>query len=163
MPVDHPFFDTSYLVRLYLEDAGFEEVRALAETGQGIAAAWHAHSEVVAALHRAFRERRMEHRAFQAAVDQFMADSQTGLFEWLALTAGVRKRVEQIFRKAPVSVFLRAADALHLACASEHGIQDVYSNDRHFLAAAPLFGLRGNNVIGFGVKEPRTPYRASRK
>jgi predicted nucleic acid-binding protein len=56
--------------------------------------------------------------------------------------------VEQIFLSDPGTCFLRAADALHLACAAEHGFTEVYSNDRHLLAAAPLFGLRGIDVIG---------------
>jgi predicted nucleic acid-binding protein len=163
MAADIPFFDTSYLVRFYLEDAGFEAVREFAGAERAVAAAWHAQSEVAAALHRAFRERGMEQSAFQAALEQFLDDKQNGLFHWLPLTEGVRKRVEQVFRKAPVSVFLRGADALHLACAAEHGFKDVYSNDRHFLAAAPLFGLRGVNVIGFGVREPRAACRTSRK
>jgi hypothetical protein len=34
------------------------------------------------------------------------------------------------------------------SCAAEHGFIEVYSNDRHFLTTAPLFGLRGVNVIG---------------
>ncbi len=147
MRADSPFFDTSYLVRLYLEDAGFEVVRERAGVGRAVAAAWHAQAEVVAALHRAFRERKIEQGPFQSVVDQFVSDSANGLFEWHPLTEGAQKRLAQVFREAPATVFLRAADALHLACAAENGFREVYSNDRHFLAAAPLFGLRGVDLI----------------
>jgi predicted nucleic acid-binding protein len=147
MLADSPFFDTSYLVRIYLEDIGFEAVRNLAVPGRSVAAAWHAQAEVVAALHRAGRERRMKNGALQAVLTQFAYDGRNGLFHWLPLTDDVQQRLEQVFRKAPPTVFLRAADALHLACAAEHGFTAIYSNDRHLLAAAPLFGLRGINVI----------------
>jgi predicted nucleic acid-binding protein len=142
-----PFFDTCYLVRFYLEDAGFEAVRKLAATNCAVAASWHAQAEVLTALHRAFREHRMEQTAYQAALAQFIHDRKNGLFLWQPLTEGVQKRLEQVIRKAPATAFLRAADALHLACAAEHAFREIYSNDRHLLAAAPLFGLRGANVI----------------
>jgi hypothetical protein len=29
----------------------------------------------------------------------------------------------------------------------DHGFTKAYSNDRHFLAAAPLFGIRGIDVL----------------
>jgi predicted nucleic acid-binding protein len=151
MSAETPFFDTCYLVRLYLEDAGFEAVRELAGEGLTIASSWHAQLEVASALHRAFRERGMAQSAFHAALEQFLDDSQMNLFQWLPLSEGARTRVVRVFRNAPASVFLRSADALHLACAAEHGFKEVYSNDRHFLAAAPLFGLRGINVIGYGL------------
>lgn len=147
MRANAPFFDTCYLVRFYLEDTGFEVVRELAGKSRTIAASWHAQAEVVAALHRAARERRMEQTAYQAVLAQFLHDSETGLFDWQPLTDGVQQRLQHVFQKAPPTAFLRAADALHLACAAEHTFRVIYSNDRHLLAAAPLFGLRGVNVI----------------
>ncbi len=142
-----PFFDSCYLVRLYLEEEGFQAVRDVAQSNTSIAAAWHAQAEVVAAFHRAFRERHLSLRSFQSLLDQFHRDSQNGLFDWLLLTQTVQKRLESEFRNIPVTTFLRAADALHLACAAENGFTAVYSNDLHLLASAGLFGLQGINVI----------------
>ena len=65
----------------------------------------------------------------------------------LPLSEAVMKRVEAVYATAPPAAFLRAADALHLACAAVHGFTEIYSNGRHFLNAAPLFGLRGLDVI----------------
>ena len=56
-------------------------------------------------------------------------------------------RLEYALNSAPDDTNIRAAHALHLACAAEHGFSEVYSNDRHFLTAAPLFGMKGQNVI----------------
>lgn len=147
MLADTPYFDTCYLARLYLEDAGFEAVRDLAGAGRAVASAWHARTELIAALHRVYREHRLSRGAFQAALAQFVADSQRDLFDWLPLTEGVHQRVLRVFRKAPATAFLRSADALHLACAAENGFETIYSNDRHLLAAAPLFELKGVNIL----------------
>lgn len=147
MGADPLCFDTSYLARLYLRDHGFSFVRELAGAAPAIVCAWHGRAETVAALHRAFRERRLEYDSYQVAFDQFLRDSTDGVFRWLPLTNAVQQRVEQFYRKASPSVFLRAADALHLACAAEHGFTEIYSNDQRFLAAAPHFGLRGIDVI----------------
>ena len=47
----------------------------------------------------------------------------------------------------PRDVFLRTGDAIHLLSAREHGLTEIYSNDRHLLAAAPHVGMRGRDVI----------------
>jgi predicted nucleic acid-binding protein len=55
--------------------------------------------------------------------------------------------VEDAFQKLPPTIFLRAGDAIHLATASEAGFKEIYSNDRHLLAAATLFKLKGINPL----------------
>ena len=144
---DVVFFDTSYLARLYVEDAGYLEVRRLTEFVTTVALAWHAHTELVSALHRAFRDSRLDRDAFRAAVGQFEQDNALGLFRWIVPEPGLLRRVEQVYLEAPASVFLRAADALHLACAEAGGFSAIYSNDARLLAAAPLFGVEGRNLI----------------
>jgi predicted nucleic acid-binding protein len=140
------FFDTTYLVRLYLDEPGTDAVRELANA-QPIAASWHAQAELLCTFHRAFREGRLDREAYQAQRSQFYNDEAASAFHWLPISASTLARLDLMLANAPATSFLRAADALHLACAAEHGFKEVYSNDRHFLAAAPLFGLMGMNVI----------------
>lgn len=140
------YCDTSYLVRLYLDEAGSTEVRELC-AAHPVATAIHAKAEVPAAFHRAFRERRLDGPAFQTLMGQFEMDSRSGGFEWLELTPSLYEGMAERFASLPAEAFLRAADALHLSCAASHGFAEVWSNDRHLLAAAPHFRLRGRNVI----------------
>ena len=46
----------------------------------------------------------------------------------------------------PAEVYLRAGDAVHLTTAADEGESEIWTNDRHLLAAAPHFGLRGRTV-----------------
>ncbi|GDX08283.1 hypothetical protein LBMAG57_00540 [Verrucomicrobiota bacterium] len=49
-----------------------------------------------------------------------------------------RQRISRL----PATVFVRAADALHLTCTAEEGFTAIHTNDRHMLAAAPEHGLQ---------------------
>ena len=141
------FFDTTYLVRLYLDEPGAAPVRALAKT-LPIVSSWHAQAELLCTFHRAFREGRLDLEGYQAQRSQFYSDQAASAFKWLPISAPTLARLDLMLANAPAASFLRAADALHLACAAEHSFKEVYSNDRHFLAAAPFFGLKGINIIG---------------
>lgn len=141
------YFDTSYLVRLYWNDPGHEAVRDLAAHATDVACGWHGRVEMLAAFHRKYREDAAPREVFVSLLRQLRLDEKEGGFTWLPLTDRVMAHVERVFTDFPRDVFLRSADALHLACAAENGLAEIHSNDRHLLAAAPYFGLRGVNVI----------------
>jgi predicted nucleic acid-binding protein len=141
------YFDTSYLFRLYSTEPGFREVQACAGEAETIVSAWHARAEFAAVLHRKKREQAWPDADLAESRLQFADDLSSKAVVLLPLDEAVISRLETVFRNAPAAAFLRAADALHLACAAENGFTEVYSNDRHFLAAAPLFGLRGVNIL----------------
>jgi hypothetical protein len=54
---------------------------------------------------------------------QFLAEHHDGHIDLLPLTESVIARLESTLATAPPDLFLRAADAMHLACAAEHGFR----------------------------------------
>lgn len=140
------YFDTSYLVRLYFADPGWEAVRRLAAS-DSLACGLLGRAETSSALHRKRREGSLSTAAYQVVLAEFARDCEAGAFRWLPLSTAVVERVERTYAELAAGVFLRAADALHLACAAESGFTEVDSNDTHLLTAAPNFRLRGVNVI----------------
>jgi predicted nucleic acid-binding protein len=148
------YFDSNYLFRLYSNEVGYEQVQALADKSDGIAITSWARAEFTSILLRKRRESAFSPQAAEEARLQFEDDLTTGAVTLLSVDDAVMLHLETTLRTAPDSTYLRAADALHLACASHHGFTEVYSRDRHFLAAAPLFGLRGINIIPDTSAEP---------
>jgi predicted nucleic acid-binding protein len=77
----------------------------------------------------------------------FEEDENNGVWQWFGVTSELLEKARTAVLEIPSTVFLRAGDALHLACAREQGFEDVYTNDRHMLQAARHFHLRGVNVL----------------
>ncbi|MGH7980483.1 MAG: type II toxin-antitoxin system VapC family toxin [Limisphaerales bacterium] len=140
------YFDTSYLVRLYTRDSGWEKVRALAGA-DSLACCVHGQAEILAAFHRKFREGVLTRKELGTLLAELDKDSTAGAYRWLPLSPAVVDRVASAFARLPAVVNLRAADAIHLACSADAGFSRIYSNDTRLLAAASHFGLAGENII----------------
>lgn len=141
------YLDSSYLARLYVRQPGSDEVDAwLADKGICVCSL-HGRLEVVAALKRQQREGFIETRGLRVALRELEEDEGSTFIRWLPVSPEIVASACQRLTAMPPAVFLRAADALHLACAADAGLKEIYSHDRHLLAAAPHFGLRGLDII----------------
>lgn len=141
------YLDTSFLVKLYADEPGADAVLAWVEGKGDFVCAAHGRLELFAAFKRHQREGALTGERLRALVQQVEMDEASGLIQWLPLSTELIATACQQMLALPPSVFLRAADALHLACAADAGLKKIYSHDRHLLAAAPHFKLKGLDVI----------------
>ena len=140
------YFDAAFLARLYVEEAGSREVRKVARNSV-IRSSIIGKMETESVFHRKFREGFVDEKIHAEMHNQFFDDIGWGLIVLLPLTPAVVDRVSYAFLHLPAGVALRAGDAIHLATAAEAGFKEIYSNDRHLLAAASLFKLKGINPL----------------
>jgi predicted nucleic acid-binding protein len=141
------YFDIAYLAKLHWREVGTVEVETLAQSLTHICCSRHGRLEFAAVGYRKVREGAADLPYAKKVFEQLERDTSVGGIKWLEITSAIYTRAENFFLQGTATTFLRASDALHLACAAEHGFTEIYSNDRHLLAAAPLFGLRALNLI----------------
>jgi hypothetical protein len=65
----------------------------------------------------------------------------------IPVTTDLLRRVDRFVRSLPPQTFLRAGDAIHLVSAIEYGFDEVWTDDRHLLAAAAAAGLSGKCLL----------------
>ena len=140
------YSDSAYILKFYIPETGSTEVRALFEEND-VASCSLAEIEVPSAIHRKWREGLISKDLFTQSIRQFAEDVSAGCWSFFPITTNLMQHVRRMYSEAPKQLFLRASDALHLISAKEHGFREIYSNDKHLLAAAKHFGLQGRNVI----------------
>jgi predicted nucleic acid-binding protein len=140
------YVDTAYIAKYYLNEPESVAVRALVGSANTVYSSVWALPEVHCAFHRHVREGAITARAARDLAGLFLNHVDEGL--WNLLPAGeiLLRRAAAIVISAPPRIFLRTADAVHLTTAKDLGEAEVWTNDRHMLAAAPHFGLMGRSV-----------------
>jgi predicted nucleic acid-binding protein len=113
------YLDTPYIAKFCFNEPESPRVRKLVREADAIYSSLWSLAEFHAVIHRRIREG---------------ASSPSGALDLASRFS------------APRDIFLRTADAVHLATASEIGEREVWTNDRHMLAAASYFGVTGRSV-----------------
>jgi predicted nucleic acid-binding protein len=141
------YFDTSYLAKCYLNEIGSSAVRQLAQSQTALCCCEFGRIEAVTTFHRNWRERMLTKAQLDIVTAQFQADDTAGVWTWLPVSVDLCRKTAGRIKALPATTFIRSGDALHLTSAAEHGFSEIYSHDRHLLAAASFFGLRPIDVI----------------
>jgi predicted nucleic acid-binding protein len=96
-------------------------------------------------IHRRVRELYQTREALDQA-SRFSAHVKDGLWNLIPVHEALLRRTSTLVVSAPRDLFIRTADAVHLATAHEIRERDVWTNDRHMLGAAAHFGLTGRSA-----------------
>ena len=140
------YFDTAYIVKCYLNEPESPAVRALVRSAPAAYSSSWALAEVYCVFHRHVREGATTSGEAQELARLFLEHVNDGLWSLIPASEPFLKRVGSLVISAPPNLFLRTVDAVHLATAKELGEGEIWTNDRHMLAAAPHFGLIGKTV-----------------
>jgi uncharacterized protein len=129
------FFDTSALVKRYVEEKGSEQVRALCSEADALGASVLVVPELISTLCRLVREGRLsfeDYRSLKAAVQVDLSDADLCDLSQDAFEQSVR-----CLERHP----LRTLDALHVASALVYQPDLFVSADRRQVTAAGREGL----------------------
>ena len=141
------YFDTSYIAKCYLNEPGADKVRILAAESPVISCCKTGEVELVAVFHRHLREGKISREEHQTLLLQFQSDQAARVWTWIPVTNELLDAACESFHQLPSNVLVRAADAIHLLCARQNGILEIYSNDRHMLLACNAYDLLGKNIL----------------
>jgi predicted nucleic acid-binding protein len=140
------YFDTSYIAKFYFNEPGSLGVRELVRKADVIHSSLWAFAEFHAVLHRRLREGAASPADARNLASRFREHTEARLWNFIPVNEGLLRRTSALMVAAPRDLFLRTADAVHLTTAVEIGERDVWTNDRHMLAAASYFGLSGRSI-----------------
>ena len=140
------YLDTSYIAKFYFNEPESPRVRKLVRSADVIHSSLWALAEFHAVIHRRLREGLSSPSDARELASRFSEHVREGLWNLIPVHEALLRRTSALLVSAPHDLFLRTADAVHLVSAQDIGERDVWTNDRHMLAAASHFGLTGRSV-----------------
>ena len=140
------YLDSAYLAKYYVTEPDSARVRAAIESAETRVSSMWAIGEVVCAFHRHVREGHMTPEHCALLSELFLDHVASEVWVLTPVTERLLRKTASLIARAPAAVCLRTGDAVHLSTAQDLGEREIWSNDRHLLAAAPYFGLVGRSA-----------------
>lgn len=140
------YFDSAYIAKVYLNENDSTRVRAQLRGAEAVVSSLWAFCEVACVFHRQLREGWLtveQHRELSLAFSEHV---NAGVWTLIPVTERILQRAVALVSALPPGVFVRAGDAVHLTTAQDLGEREIWTNDRHMLAAASHFGLTGRSA-----------------
>lgn len=141
------YLDSAYIAKYYVNEQDATAVRKLIRNATYIRSSSWALIEVICVFHRHMREGSLNTSQGHELIDLFRIHAEAGLWNLSPVTDALLRRTATLIRTLPPHVPLRAGDAVHLATALDTGETEIWTNDRHLLAAAPYVGVTGKTVV----------------
>ena len=140
------YLDSAYVAKFYVNEADSPAVRDLIRRApEGCSCSW-ALLEVSCVFSRHVREGSLTSGQGRELSDLFRRHVDSNLWNLVKVTDALLKRAVSLIRALPANIPLRAGDAIHVATAIDLGEREIWTNDRHLLAAAAHFGIEGKSV-----------------
>jgi predicted nucleic acid-binding protein len=140
------FLDTAYVIKYYLNEPDSHAIRALIGSADALTVSTWTIVELATAVRRHVREGKLTIAQSQRTLKEFRTDVENGTWTLVPAVEPLFWRTSHLLSTLPAGTLLRAGDAVQLASARECGEHEIWSNDRHLLAAAPQFGLIGRSA-----------------
>jgi predicted nucleic acid-binding protein len=140
------YFDTAYIAKFYFNEPDSARVRELIRSTDVISSSAWALAEFHGVVHRRLGDAVCTRSQARDLSARFSAHVEAGLWKLIPLTEGLLRTTSKLMISAPDDIFIRTGDAIHLATAALTGEHEIWTNDRHMLAAAAHFGLSGRSV-----------------
>lgn len=140
------YIDSAYVAKYYVNEPDAAAVRNVIRRAPHICSSAWTLIEVTAVLHRHVREGSLTRAQGQELIDLFRSHVEANFWNLISITDALLRRTAALIGRLPSNVPLRAGDAIHLATALDAGESEIWTNDRHLLAAASYVGVTGKTV-----------------
>lgn len=130
------FLDSSALAKRYVQETGSERVEEILSLASSLGISVISLSEVVSALYRRRREKKLSHQQYLKARQALFEDAEDASV--VAVTDQVVTRAVELLERWS----LRSSDSLHIASAAEWAADLFVSADERQCTAARSYGLQ---------------------